>query len=215
MMAAKKKAVPCKHKSRISCFLNGQFDRKDGYPIVCPFCLAEKSKAENYGDDDVFVIYQCGSKFHSQTDMVFKSARCIKNAKVRIGDKLKAVCQRKCPCCQSDFLSSDGTYYEYECGTQEYRDDVAESDECRSRQKRRHSDRPSPSSPREAVVHPTHYNAGKIEVWDAILDWGLGFLDGNVVKYIARARHKGGIEDLKKAKFYIEKLIAEQEAKQG
>lgn len=37
------------------------------------------------------------------------------------------------------------------------------------------------------VVHPAHYNAGHIEVWDAIADWDLDFDCGNVVKYIARA----------------------------
>ena len=37
---------------------------------------------------------------------------------------------------------------------------------------------------REAVNHPPHYNQGKIEVIDAIEDWGLDFNAGNVVKYI-------------------------------
>ncbi len=46
-----------------------------------------------------------------------------------------------------------------------------------------------------------------IQPWDAIVDWGLGFLDGNVVKYVARFRHKGGVEDLKKARHYLDKLI--------
>lgn len=60
----------------------------------------------------------------------------------------------------------------------------------------------------DAVHHPAHYNAGKIEVWDAIEDWGLGFLLGNVVKYAARAGRKGDrMEDLKKCKEYIEKAI--------
>ena len=58
------------------------------------------------------------------------------------------------------------------------------------------------------VDHPTHYNQGKIEVIDAIEDWGLGFNDGNVVKYVSRSRHKGKpLEDLKKAKWYLEREI--------
>jgi len=50
------------------------------------------------------------------------------------------------------------------------------------------------------VDHPSHYNAGKIEVIDAIDDWGLGFCEGNVVKYVARAKHKGNeLEDFEKS----------------
>lgn len=59
------------------------------------------------------------------------------------------------------------------------------------------------------VIHPAHYNTGKIEVWDAITDWQLDFLSGNVVKYVARAGHKGPeIEDLRKAREYLNKKIA-------
>lgn len=56
-----------------------------------------------------------------------------------------------------------------------------------------------------AVHHPRHYNMGSIEVIDAIDAWGLGFDDGNAVKYIARARHKGKeVEDLEKALWYLQ-----------
>ena len=59
-----------------------------------------------------------------------------------------------------------------------------------------------------AVDHPSHYNVGKIEVIDAIEDWGLNFSLGNAVKYIARADHKGKpIEDLQKARWYIDREI--------
>lgn len=60
----------------------------------------------------------------------------------------------------------------------------------------------------EAVNHPAHYNVGKIEVIDAIEDWGLNFSLGNAVKYIARADHKGKpVEDLEKARWYIGREI--------
>ena len=60
----------------------------------------------------------------------------------------------------------------------------------------------------DAVNHPGHYNAGAIEVIDAIEDWRLGFALGNAVKYIARAAHKGKmIEDLKKARWYLDREI--------
>ena len=59
-----------------------------------------------------------------------------------------------------------------------------------------------------AVNHPAHYNVGKIEVIDAIEDWGLGFSLGNAIKYIARADHKGRpVEDLEKAVWYIRREI--------
>jgi hypothetical protein len=43
---------------------------------------------------------------------------------------------------------------------------------------------------RDTVNHPPHYNFGKIEVIDVIDDWQLGFYEGQVVKYVARAKHK-------------------------
>lgn len=59
------------------------------------------------------------------------------------------------------------------------------------------------------VNHPKHYNTGKIEVVDAIDDWGLSFNDGNAVKYIARHRHKGkAIEDIEKALWYLNHHLA-------
>jgi hypothetical protein len=60
-----------------------------------------------------------------------------------------------------------------------------------------------------AVEHPPHYNVGKFEVIDIIEDWRLGFNLGNVVKYVARAEHKGReLEDLDKAAWYIQREIA-------
>lgn len=60
----------------------------------------------------------------------------------------------------------------------------------------------------DAVDHPPHYNFGKIEVIDFIEDQQLGFHEGNVVKYVARAKHKGReLEDLKKARWYLDRSI--------
>jgi hypothetical protein len=63
-----------------------------------------------------------------------------------------------------------------------------------------------PINPNERVVHPSHYNKG-IEMWDYAHSHNLDFFEGNVVKYVTRWRHKNGIEDLKKAKQYLDKLI--------
>lgn len=62
------------------------------------------------------------------------------------------------------------------------------------------------------VNHPSHYNAGKIEVIDAIDDWGLDFYTGNIIKYVARHEHKENpIADLKKAAWYLDRLITNKE----
>ena len=61
---------------------------------------------------------------------------------------------------------------------------------------------------KEMVNHPSHYNMGKYEAIDVIEDWNLNFNLGNSVKYISRAGHKGNIiEDLKKARWYIDREI--------
>lgn len=62
------------------------------------------------------------------------------------------------------------------------------------------------------VEHPSHYNKGKYECIDVIEDWKLGFNLGNCLKYMCRAEHKGKeLEDLKKAKFYLERQISLRE----
>lgn len=59
---------------------------------------------------------------------------------------------------------------------------------------------------KERVIHPQHYNNG-IEVWDYLYSHQLDFFEGNIVKYVTRWKHKNGIEDLRKAKEYLDKLI--------
>ena len=60
------------------------------------------------------------------------------------------------------------------------------------------------------INHPNHYNNGKIETIDFINDLGIAeeFCIGNAIKYISRYRFKDKpIEDLEKAKWYIEYTI--------
>lgn len=52
----------------------------------------------------------------------------------------------------------------------------------------------------------SHYMKA-IQPWDYIAANQLGYFEGNVVKYVTRWKDKGGINDLMKAKHYIEKLI--------
>ena len=62
----------------------------------------------------------------------------------------------------------------------------------------------------DAVNHPSHYTRGKIEVIEFIEDQQLPYHLGNVIKYIARAGHKGDkLEDLQKARWYLDRYINE------
>ena len=72
----------------------------------------------------------------------------------------------------------------------------------------------------DIVNNPPHYTQGKIEVCDFIVDQDLNFCEGNVVKYISRKtkdNHIPGkrLEDLKKARWYVNKQIQQLEEKNG
>jgi|15BtaG_2_1085339.scaffolds.fasta_scaffold23733_3 hypothetical protein len=62
----------------------------------------------------------------------------------------------------------------------------------------------------EKVDHPEHYNQG-IEAIEYINSWNMGFNEGNIVKYITRYQFKEGLEDLKKAQWYLDNLISQIE----
>jgi len=56
-------------------------------------------------------------------------------------------------------------------------------------------------------VGGSHYKSKAIQPWDYIASNNLGYLEGNIVKYVSRWKEKGGLEDLKKAQHYLTKLI--------
>ena len=58
-----------------------------------------------------------------------------------------------------------------------------------------------------------HYKTKGIQPWDFIISNNIGFLEGNAIKYLCRWRDKGGIQDLEKARHYIDKLIEVERAK--
>ena len=60
---------------------------------------------------------------------------------------------------------------------------------------------------KEEVTNPKHYNELKSEPLDYIIANELDFLEGNIVKYVSRYTYKGGVNDLLKARTYLEKLI--------
>jgi hypothetical protein len=63
----------------------------------------------------------------------------------------------------------------------------------------------------DMVNSPPHYNKAGVECIDAIEaateDGFEYYLQGNILKYLWRYRYKNGVEDLEKAKWYLEKLI--------
>jgi hypothetical protein len=56
-------------------------------------------------------------------------------------------------------------------------------------------------------VGGNHYLKYKIQPVEFIIKNNIGFVEGNIIKYILRFKDKGGIADLEKAKHYIELLI--------
>lgn len=58
-----------------------------------------------------------------------------------------------------------------------------------------------------------HYKNKQIQPWDYIAANNIGFFEGNAIKYLTRWREKGGVEDLKKAQHFIQKLIEIEEGK--
>lgn len=59
----------------------------------------------------------------------------------------------------------------------------------------------------DVVNHPQHYTQGNIEVIDFILDQEMTYLEGNIIKYVSRHGYKNGLEDLKKAEWYLKRLM--------
>lgn len=69
-------------------------------------------------------------------------------------------------------------------------------------------DFPQPSaSINNKQVGGTHYQRLNPAPWDVVIAWNLGYLEGTALKYIARWQDKGGIEDIKKAIHFLEKLV--------
>lgn len=59
--------------------------------------------------------------------------------------------------------------------------------------------------------HYKKYN--NLQPWDVVIAWDLGYLEGTALKYIARWQDKNGIEDIKKAIHFLEKLVEVHESK--
>lgn len=68
--------------------------------------------------------------------------------------------------------------------------------------------------PNDKQVGGDHYKNKAIQPIDYIFANNLGFCEGNVVKYVTRHKEKNGLQDLEKAKHYLELLISQIESKQ-
>lgn len=62
-------------------------------------------------------------------------------------------------------------------------------------------------SANDMQVGGKHYAESAIQPWDFIVSNNIGYLEGNIIKYVSRWRKKGGVEDLRKAGHYLQKLI--------
>ena len=63
------------------------------------------------------------------------------------------------------------------------------------------------NTPSTEQVGGTHYHDMDIQPWEVISRAGLDFWEGNVIKYVMRYKAKNGLEDLKKARHYLDYLI--------
>ena len=73
-------------------------------------------------------------------------------------------------------------------------------------------------NPNTTQIGGTHYTDKAIQPWDAMQAWMSpeafdGFLVGNAIKYLARYKDKNGLQDVLKARHYLDKLIATIEAR--
>ena len=64
----------------------------------------------------------------------------------------------------------------------------------------------------DPVNHPKHYNSHPSGVECITVTEHMNFNVGNAIKYLWRSDHKNGVEDLKKARWYIDREIQRQEA---
>ena len=59
-------------------------------------------------------------------------------------------------------------------------------------------------------ISPSYYQKGSVEVTDFITSNNMSFVEGNIIKYVTRYKDKSGIQDLRKARWYLDKLIETQ-----
>lgn len=68
------------------------------------------------------------------------------------------------------------------------------------------------SKANDIQISGNHYKSKAIQPWDYIAANGLGYFEGNIIKYVSRWQDKNGLDDLRKARHYLDKLIELQES---
>jgi hypothetical protein len=63
-------------------------------------------------------------------------------------------------------------------------------------------------------INPNYYKEG-IQVTDFIMSYNMGWCEGNIIKYVTRYKAKNGLEDLKKAKWYLKEMIKDLEQQEN
>lgn len=74
-----------------------------------------------------------------------------------------------------------------------------------------HPHTPDPTIIHDAVHSPKHYCGKGMEVIDVIDAFDLDLYQGSIVQYVIRYKKKNGVEDIRKAKWYLERLLAKLE----
>lgn len=66
----------------------------------------------------------------------------------------------------------------------------------------------APATPLDTQVGGGHYKSLAIQPVEYVHKNGIGYIEGSVIKYVTRWRNKNGVEDLKKARHFLDILIA-------
>ncbi len=69
-------------------------------------------------------------------------------------------------------------------------------------------------SAKDVQIGGSHYKDMAIQPIDFITRNGLGFSEGCIIKYVCRYKHKNGVEDLRKARHYLDLLIEQLQAQE-
>ena len=123
------------------------------------------------------------------SNMLAIEAEAIREMK-KYSDKITIVKEIRADGLKLDIDNGDFFWGEYEID--EIEEDYIVTDECKATDKQ---------------VGGSHYKDKKLQPWDIIDELNLNFYEGNALKYLIRYKDKNGVEDLKKAIHYIEKLI--------
>lgn len=178
--------------------INDKIDKLEAYcnSIDCDECkLLNGDWTEPFNESINGKIRNCLKIYSSPESDLDKALSMIHADKItEMREKIKAYCNSTQRCMDCPLYSFKGQCYDNDETVEEHYNMIFNNN----------------NESNDPVNRPSHYTDGKIEVIDFIQDKKLGFCLGNAVKYIARAGKKDPdktIEDLKKARWYIDRQI--------